>query len=456
MLLTIIAIFIMLIGGVFLFSAIIMSNNLSKVRTPRAKQLLTRRRRNTVILTVVTFVLGVALLVGNWLPGHLQGRLGGDAGYDLAGSYASVLSASGAEKAYLYLPSSVYAFDNDIAVKNERGEWFVYEKTENSEGKISYRWVNRGKNIQRYQSLTLGEEPVMTLQLGLDGRLYADGSFPYMSYDNERKEYSGKLAGDVSDFVCHGNTLFYITDAQELYALGLNEYGQMGDSSNKNKTSPTFIRSDIVSLGTSETHTLMIDVFGNLYVTGDNSDSQLGDGTMNDVNRPMKIMGGVQQAQAGNFFSVILAQNGDVYTCGRNNFGQCGNGSENGSATPEKIAEGAIKIVAGEKNAAYMTADGKVYAWGANTEQALSKDATEYFNVPTLVAENAYDIAITDRGLVILSRDRDVVVTGAWRQEKGAFTQTLLSMKAQVPEAYVSPVETEEKPDINELGKEEK
>ncbi len=443
-------------GIVFLLSAVIMSMNLKRTRTPRGKTLLKRRRRNTVLLTVISFGTAIAVAVVGFLPDHYQGQLSGDAGYDLAGTYKTTLDASGAEKSYLYLPSAVFADDGNVSVRNERGEWFVYEQTENSEGEISYRWVNRGKKTVKYQNLTLGEETVMTLQLGLDGRFYADGSFPYMSYDNDRKEYEGRLESKVSDFFCHGNTLFYITDEQDLYAMGLNVYGQMGDSSNKNKTSPTFIRSDIVSVSSCETHTMMVDIFGNLYATGDNSDSALGDGTMNDVNSPMKIMGGVDSAAVGNFFSVILAQNGDVYTCGRNTGGQCGNGSKNGTATPSKIAENAIKIVAGNTGAAYMTAEGKVYAWGVNDSHCLSLDDAEFFNTPTLVAENAYDIAMTKDSLIILDRERNVLVTGALRQNTGKLTDTILSMGAEVPEDYVSPVEKEEKPDINELGKEEK
>lgn len=450
----ILAVLLCIFGIVFLLSAVIMSMNLGRMRTPRGKKLLKRRRRNTAILSVLAFGTAIALFVVTFLPGHYQRQLAGDAGYDLAGTYKTTLDATGAEKAYLYLPSAVFAENGNVSVRNERGEWFEYEQTENSEGEITYRWVNRGKKTVKYQRLDLGEESVMTLQLGVDGRFYADGAFPYMTYDNGRREYKGKLEDKVSDFFCHDNTLFYVTDEQELYALGLNVYGQMGDSSNKNKTSPTFIRSDIVGVATCGTHTLMVDIFGNLYATGDNSDSALGDGTMNDVNAPMKIMGGVDSAAVGNFFSVILAQNGDVYTCGRNTGGQCGNGSKNGTATPSKIAEKAIKVVAGETGAAYMTAEGKVYAWGVNDSSCLSLDEAEYFNTPTLVAENAYDIAMTKDSLIILDRERNVLVTGALRQNTGKLTDTILSMGAEVPEDYISPVEKEEKPDINELGKE--
>lgn len=450
----VLSVLLLICGAVFFISAVIMGGNIKRARTPRAKKILARRCRNTAVLTFLFLAGGIALMVAAILPGQRQKALKGDAGYDLAGTYKTTLSAAGEEKAYLYLPSAVYAGDNgEISLKNERGEWFVYEETENSEGQSAMRWTNRGKKTIRYQTLSLGEERVMTIQLGLDGRLYADGSFPYMSYDGETKEYEGVVADHVSDFFCNGNTLFYLTDQQELYAFGFNEYGQMGDASNRNKTAPVLIKEDIVQISSSATHTLMVDIFGNLYAVGDNSDSQLGDGTMTDANAPVRIMSGVKQAAAGNFFTVILAQNGDVYTCGRTNVGQCGNGTKNGTAKPVKIASGAIKVVASDNSAAYMTKEGKIYAWGKNTDNCFVTDETPFLNTPTLIGENAYDIALTEGALAVLNRERDVLVTGALRPNAKSFIENVLSMSAKVPEEYVSPVQREEKPDISELGK---
>lgn len=453
--LLILSILLILCGAVFLLSAFIMGSNVKRARTPRAKKMLVRRCRSTAILTLLFLAGGISLLVVYLVPMRQQKAIAGDPGYDLAGTYKTTLSAAGEEKAYLYLPSSVYADDGKIGVKNDRNEWFAYEETLNSKGESSMNWINRGRETVRYQSVSLGENEVLTVQLDLSGRLYVNGSFPYMSYDVNRETYSGVLAENVIDFFCSGNSLFYLTDDNKLYAFGFNEYGQLGDASNRHKTAPVLIKEDIVQISSGETHTMMVDIFGNLYAVGDNSDSQLGDGTMTDTGTPIRIMSGVEQAAVGNYFSVILAQNGDVYTCGRTNWGQCGNGTKNGTAKPVKIGSNAIKVVASDNAAAYMTEEGKVYAWGKNTDNCFVTDKTEFLNTPTAIADNAYDIALSEGVLAILTRDRDVLVTGTARPEGKKLSETVLSMDAKVPEDYVSPVQKEEKPDISELGKEE-
>lgn len=453
MLLNVFATLFLIFGVVLMLGALIMGYNLGRTRSVRGRKILSRRRRNTWLLSIGSYALAVVLFLSAFLPKYYLKELEGSVTYDLPAAYKSALASSGEEKAYAYLPARVESYDNTVAVVNERNEWFVYDLVENSEGETSRRWVNRGKRTQRMDAASLSGEQKAVVRLSVNGRLYVDGSFPYMQYDNNQKTYKGLLESKVSDFSFSGNTLMFLTDAKQLYALGLNECGQLGDASNRNKTTPTLIRSDIVQMAVGATHTMMVDDFGNLYACGDNSESQLGDGTMSNSSAPIKVLGGVKSAAVGNFFSVILAQNGDVYTCGRTAKGQCGNGTKNGTAVPFKIAEGAVKVIACDESAAYMTEDGKVYAWGANTDKMLTGDDTEFLNTPTLVAENAYDIAFGDNSLAVLTRTRDLQLSGGYNTSKKERFTTVLSMEATVPEEFISPVDQQNKPDISELGK---
>lgn len=452
--LMIVSIILILVSLVFGLSTVIMGLNIRRMRTPRAKKRLLWRCIGTGCWTVLLMAGGILLLLQSIRPMRQAKSIRGDAAYDINDTYKTTLSAAGEEKAYPLLPSSVSATDGTVALRNDRGDWFVYEETENSDGEITYRWVNRGMNTVRYQTVTMDDETLMTIHLGQDGRLYVTGQFPYMKFDVNSTVYDGVLAKNVQDFFCTGNTLFYLTKENTLYAVGFNEYGQLGDSSNRHKSTPVLVREDIVQVWSGANHTMMVDVFGNLYSVGDNSDSQLGDGTMNNTVTPVRIMAGVAQVAVGNNFSVVMAQNGEVYTCGRTNWGQCGNGSKNGTAKPMKIGSDAIKVVASDNGAAYMTKNGKVYAWGKNTDQCFVKEDTEFLNTPTLVAENAYDIALTEGSLIVLDRERDIQVTGKLRPEQKKYAEAIFTIDAKVPKDFVAPVQEEEKPDISELGKE--
>lgn len=450
MILIVLATVLLIFATVFLISAVIMGANLKRLRNPRAYKLLKKRRRNTVILTLISFAGGVLLLLSYLLPLYRMNQMK-NGGYDLAQTYASVLKNAGEDRAYLYLPTEIEPYGDTFAVRNGRNEWFSYESVETAENSTKQKWLFQCNKTLKAAKINLSGEQVMEIHLAEDGRLYAAGLFPYMKYDGTQKAYSGVLARNVSDFYCSGNTLYYLTDESKLYAVGYNEYGQMGDATNRNKTTPVLIYENVTAVSGSATHAMFVDRFGNVYAMGDNSESGLGDGTMTNAFTPVRVMSGAQSVAVGNFFSVILAQNGDVYTCGRNSEGQCGNGTKNGTAKPVKIAEGAKKIAANGESAAYMTADGTVFAWGKNTDKSLSS-GDAIISKPTQVAQNAYDIAFNNGTLGILTRTRTVMVSGRARSAEKELFQTILDLEAQVPEEYQNPFIEEDKPDISELG----
>ncbi len=452
MILIIIAAFLLILSVVFFISALIMSANLKRVKTSRTWKLLKKRRRNSVILTLLCLAAGALLLTSYILP-RQRVKAMKNGGYDLKSTYTSVLSSGGEQKAYNYLPVEIQRYGDTFAIRNGRNEWFSFDTVETAPDTTEQKWTFRyGKTLRAAQA-TLGGESVLDIHLGEDGRLYMEGQFPFMKYDSHTRKYGGVIATGVSDFYCSGNSLYYITNNKDLYAFGFNEYGQLGDTSNRHKTSPVFIRENMTAAIGSTTHAMFIDTYGNLYAAGDNGDSQLGDGTMNNSSAPIKVMSGVGGAAVGNYFTVVMAQNGDVYTCGRTDYGQCGNGTSNGTAKFVKIGENARKVAASDDTALYMTEDGKVFGWGKNTAGCLVADDTPFLNTPTLIAENAYDIAIRNGCVAILGRDRTVRLSGNGRKDASALFETRLDLAAAVPQEYVAPYTEEDKPDISELGK---
>ena len=89
----------------------------------------------------------------------------------------------------------------------------------------------------------------------------------------------------------YGNTLL-VNNNGELYGFGWNNFGQLGDGTEKDKTSPVQIKNGTKFKKISAEfsyHSLAIDNEGNLWSWGSNEYGQLGDGTTTDRLSPIEI-----------------------------------------------------------------------------------------------------------------------------------------------------------------------
>ncbi len=99
-----------------------------------------------------------------------------------------------------------------------------------------------------------------------------------------------------------------IDESGNLWAWGENRYGQLGDGSKENRSSPVQIKAStkFKEVGVYGSHTMAIDESGNLWAWGDNSYGQLGDGTKEDRSTPVQI-------NAGTKFKVVKAFRNDTF-----------------------------------------------------------------------------------------------------------------------------------------------
>ncbi|MCI5146199.1 MAG: hypothetical protein D3923_11885, partial [Candidatus Electrothrix sp. AR3] len=76
-----------------------------------------------------------------------------------------------------------------------------------------------------------------------------------------------------------------------LWAWGDNYYGQLGDGTSVNKSSPVQIgaATDWQTVATGFDHTIALKKNGSLWAWGDNRYGQLGDGTKVNKNKPVQI-----------------------------------------------------------------------------------------------------------------------------------------------------------------------
>jgi alpha-tubulin suppressor-like RCC1 family protein/serine/threonine protein kinase len=184
-----------------------------------------------------------------------------------------------------------------------------------------------------------------------------------------------------------------LTPPGRLYAFGLNQYGQLGntanDTSGKPNARPTLVAlpgasGPGIQVATGYVHSLALTSTGQLYAFGENHFGQLGNPTNERSDNPNPTptlvtlpgaSGKITQIAAGGNHSLALTSTGQLYAFGENAFGQLGNatnlGSEEPNPTPTLVtlpgASGKItQIAAGAYHSLVLTSTGQLYAFGSN------------------------------------------------------------------------------------------
>jgi hypothetical protein len=134
------------------------------------------------------------------------------------------------------------------------------------------------------------------------------------------------------------HTVFLMTDGT-VRTVGQNTYGQLGDGTTVQKSTPVDIGlTGVQGVAGGAYHTVFLMQDGTVRTVGQNTDDQLGDGTTVDKSTPVDIgLTGVRGAAAGVYHTAFLMTDGTVRTVGRNNYGQLGDGTTTNKSTPVDI-----------------------------------------------------------------------------------------------------------------------
>ena len=209
-------------------------------------------------------------------------------------------------------------------------------------------------------------------------------------------------------FSCGSNFTIFVTEANELYAVGNNGDGRAGLNWNSGTASPQIVElsgSKIVKqLSCGFNHSLLITTEHVLFATGSNEHGQLG---INDESG--NKVTGIQtfrqvtdlskkknvKAIAGQYFSMVLVREKGkhiVMTAGEKAGGKLGLGDDIATSvtafTPITALEeeNVIDIHAKRKHAVAVTSSGKLYTWGINEHGQLGHDNKENLYTPKAVA----------------------------------------------------------------------
>jgi len=165
-----------------------------------------------------------------------------------------------------------------------------------------------------------------------------------------------------------------------LWTWGYNGNGGLGDSTVTNKSSPV----QTIAGGTNWKqvaggyfHTAAIKTDGTLWTCGYNSYGQLGDSTITNKSSPVQtITGGTnwKQVACGYFHTAAIKTDGTLWTCGYNGYGQLGDSTITNKSSPVQTITGGTnwkQVACGYFHTAVIKTDGTLWLWGYNLDGQL-------------------------------------------------------------------------------------
>jgi alpha-tubulin suppressor-like RCC1 family protein len=196
--------------------------------------------------------------------------------------------------------------------------------------------------------------------------------------------------------------------ANILWTWGRNLYGQLGDGTTSNRSSPvttagggTNWKQVSAALGF---YTAAIKTDGTLWTCGRNDYGQLGDGTTTSRSSPVTTAGGGtnwKRVDCGNGHTAAIKTDGTLWTWGLNLYGQLGDGTTTSRSSPGTTAGGGTnwkQVEGGGSHTAAIKTDGTLWTWGANSSGQLGDGTTTSRSSPGTTAGGGTDWKQVDCG----------------------------------------------------------
>jgi alpha-tubulin suppressor-like RCC1 family protein len=184
-----------------------------------------------------------------------------------------------------------------------------------------------------------------------------------------------------------------------VWAWGNNGFGQLGDGTTTQKTSPVRIAgagSDVANIAAGSGHTLAIKHSGELWGWGASGVGQLGcGGSCGSTLAPQRIGSSNEwlAVAAGQGSSLGAMSDGTVWAWGLNNYGQLGDGTITTRTVPVKILwKGDFwrEVGGGSSHSAALKSDGTLWTWGGNADGQLGDKSNQDKHMPQKIGDNRW------------------------------------------------------------------
>jgi alpha-tubulin suppressor-like RCC1 family protein len=234
--------------------------------------------------------------------------------------------------------------------------------------------------------------------ISVDAGIYYLGAIAdYRDQIHESNEKNNSRAGNRiliarSEPVATGMAHSIVLKADgSLWSWGNNSYGQLGDGTIEDKTSPVRIGKEFnwVAIAAGLIHSLALKSDGTLWAWGNNFCGQLGDGTAVDQTAPVRIGKDTTwiAIEAGDYHSLGLKSDGTLWAWGLNSYGQLGNGKTANKTAPVQIGKDATwaRVSAGAFHTVALQKDMTLWAWGNNLHGQLGDGTTKDKTAPVRI-----------------------------------------------------------------------
>ena len=178
-----------------------------------------------------------------------------------------------------------------------------------------------------------------------------------------------------------------------LWAWGRNTYGALGLGDTTNRSSPVQVGAltTWVEVGATKFGGFAIKTDGTLWAWGLNTAGELGIGDITNRSSPVQVgaLTDWYKVDGGNAFAVAIKTDGTLWAWGRNDNGRLGDGTTTGRSSPVQIGSltnwsSLGKLQSCESCRAIKT-DGTLWAWGGNPSGALGLGDTTNRSSPVQV-----------------------------------------------------------------------
>ncbi len=216
--------------------------------------------------------------------------------------------------------------------------------------KTTYAFVNTNNKTV----VDIDSQELTSVYLTSDNQLYGFGDNSYGQLGQEkainvedRQKLPVLIATNIKDFSVGDNHVMYVDKNDELFGLGRNYKGQIGNSENLNRDnwSPYNAMSNVKSVSAGQTYTMVIKNDNSLWAVGSDSWSKQGDGNSSTSahnsfyeiteDNFIKIadpiieytFNGASIINTGDHNTIVKTVDEEVFVVGSNNYGELGQSS---------------------------------------------------------------------------------------------------------------------------------